>query len=474
VRALRLPLLRADLVAAASGAVAVLLAAYVSVALGAQLGLGLVLVVAFFLASIVAFVVVPHVAVAVMIPLFALVPAAKVLVTPTIGPVKDLVSIAAIVAAIGILVLNRSIATRRPLPDRWVLILVGFLLGLYVLNVGGAHGLAWAQGVRLEAEPLLLLIVGFVLPNPRRTLRWAAASLVATGCLAAVYGLVQQLVGRWTLYSWGYSFNIQIRSYNSHLRSFGPFDDPFAYAAFLLFALAIVFFWMRRGPLAWACGFLLLAGLAVSWVRTAALILVALVGLWLGRKGYTVSAVFVVAASIAGAVAILAVGTGATQTTTYKSGSTNLTLNGRTSAWKAALGSPSEWPFGRGVGEVGTAATRARYTLAPGAEIEKAARAVDSGYLATIADVGLAGVAVLIGLLALLTRRAARAARARRDAGWLALAFLTVLMIDAVTRSSFNGFPTAFLGLLVIGLALSAASRRDRREEPVPTPHPRR
>jgi hypothetical protein len=471
---MRLPLLRADLFTAATGAAAIFLAAYMSVTMGAEIGLGLVLVVALFLLSITAFLLAPHVAVALMIPLFALVPAAKVLVTPTIGPVKDLVTIAAIIATVGMLVLNRSRTGHRPFRDRWVLILVALLLGLYVLNAGGEHDLAWAQGVRLTAEPLLLLVVGFVLPDPRRTLRWAAASLVATACFDAVYGIVQQLVGKWALYDWGYSFTIQLRTYNGHLRSFGTFDDPFAYAAFLLFALAIVFFWMRRGPLTWACGSLLLAGLAAAWVRTAILILVALVGLWIGRKGYTTSAVLLVAAALAGAVAILAIGTGGTQTTTYRSGTTNLTLNGRTSAWKAALGPPSEWAFGRGVGEVGTAATRARYTLAPGAEIEKAARAVDSGYLATIADVGLAGVSVLLGLLVRLTRRSAEAARTGHKAGWLALAFLTVLMLDAVTRSSFTGFPTAFLGLLLVGVGLAAAAQPTRREEPAPASRPRR
>jgi hypothetical protein len=36
-----------------------------------------------------------------------------------------------------------------------------------------------------------------------------------------------------------------------------------------------------------------------------------------------------------------------------------------------------------------------------------------------------------------------------------------VLMIDAVTRASFTGFPTAFLALLLTGLALGAVLEGD-------------
>jgi hypothetical protein len=440
-----------------------LFAAYVSVKMGAQIGFGLVLVVAFFAACVLGFLLAPHWAVALMIPTFAFIPAAKVLVAPKIGPLKDVVTLGAIVATLAVLVLEPSKERRRLLPDRWVLLAVGLLLGLYVVNVGGGHGIAWAQGVRLTAEPLLLLVAGLTLANPRRTLRYAAASFVATACVAAAYGLWQQAVGKWALIGYGYSFTSQVRSYNGHLRSFGTFDDPFAYAAFLLFAIAILLFWTRRSALALGCGGLLLCGLAVSFVRTAALIMVALGGLWLARKGFTSSSVLVMAAAIASSGAILITGAGATQTTSYQAGSTSLTLNGRTSAWKTALGPPSGWPFGRGVGKVGTAAFRSNYTLVAGANTTNAsAKAVDSGYLATIADVGLVGLAVLIGLFARLVKLGRAGIRRGHKASWLALAMLVVLMLDAVTRSSFTGFPTAFLGLFVVGVALAASAEADR------------
>ena len=116
-------------------------------------------------------------------------------------------------------------------------------------------------------------------------------------------------------------------------------------------------------------------------------------------------------------VAILVSQAGATESRTYSSGSTVLTLNGRTSAWKAALGSAQDWPLGRGVGEVGTAATRATYTIAPRGRADAQTRAVDSGYLATIADVGVVGLAVLLALFARLLVLATRAIRRGYDAG---------------------------------------------------------
>ena len=439
-----------------------LFAAYLSVKMGAQIGFGLVLVVAFFVACVLGFLLAPHWMAALMIPTFAFIPAAKVLVAPKVGPLKDVVTLGAIVATLAVLVLEPSRERRRLLPDRRVLLAVGLLLGLYVVNIGGGHGIPWAQGLRLTAEPLLLLVAGLTLAKPGRTLRYATASFVATACVAALYGLYQQYVGKWALVGYGYSFYSQVRSYNGHLRSFGTFDDPFAYAAFLLFAIAILLVWTRRSVLAAACGTLLLLGLAVSFVRTAALITVALGGLWLARKGFTSSSVLVMVAAIAAMGSILVTGAGATQTTSYQSGQTSLTLNGRTSAWKAALGPPRGWPFGRGVGKVGTAAYRSNYKLVAGPTAMGAVRAVDSGYLATIADVGLVGLAVLLGLFARLIMLGLAGIRRGHKASWVAVAMLVVLMLDAVTRSSFTGFPTAFLGLFVVGVALAASAEADR------------
>ncbi len=455
----------------AGGAALTVLAAYASVRMGVQLGVGPLLVVAAFAATVFGFVSYPHLAVAGTVVLFTLVPMLKVFVSAEVGAVKDLVVLAAVCGGAILFVFER----RRP--DRWIAILVALLLGLYAVNAGGGHGIAWLQGVRLAAEPLLLLLVGLILPDPRRTMRYALGALILSCCAVAAYGVLQQAVGPFTLVDWGYSFESQVRTLaGGQLRSFGTLDDPFAYAALLLFGIAALAFWRRPGPLALAAGALLLVGLGLSFVRTAIVVLVAFGGLALGRRGYTASAVLaVMAAVVAGGVTLA--NAGGSESRSYSipasssggSGSLNVILNGRISAWEAALGdNPAAWVLGRGVGEVGTAAERASYDVAPSEEAPGTGgdtdTAVDSGYLATIADVGLAGAIVLGALFARLALLAGAAARRRLSAGWVALALLAALLLDALTRASFTGFPTAFLGLLLIGICLAAA--RETPTEP--------
>jgi hypothetical protein len=48
---------------------------------------------------------------------------------------------------------------------------------------------------------------------------------------------------------------------------------------------------------------------------------------------------------------------------------------------------------------------------------------------------------------------------------------LTVMLLDALTRESLTGFPTAYVGMLVVGLALSAAAAA-RLEAQAPPPAP--
>jgi len=462
---LRPRLTGADLAVPLLGAALTVVAAFMAVRMGAALSVGPLVVVCVLVGFVIGFIAYPHIAIAVTVVLFALVPTLKVLVLPELGALKDLIAVAAVAAAVILFVIER----RRP--DRWVLLAVAVLLALYVVNAGGGHDIAWLQGVRLVGEPLLLLLVGLMLPQPQRTFRYAMGALVIVACLVSAYGIFQQAVGPFTLVSWGYSFDEQVRSLpTGELRSFGTLDDPFAYAGLLVFGLVGVAFWLRRGPIAWGAGILILIGLGFSYVRTALLVLVALAGLQLSRWGYAVPALLVVTATAVAGGLILANATG-TQAHTYgvsnpsasagAESTANVVLNGRISAWEAALGTePSEWLLGRGVGEVGTAAARASYSVVPTGELEEddaQAQAVDSGYLATIAEVGFVGLAVLLALFARLGSLSLDAARKGSTAGWVALALLTTLLLDAVTRATFTGFPTAFLGLLLVGIALAAA-----------------
>lgn len=390
------------------------------------------------------------------------------LLFPWLGPMKDVIAIAAIAAGVPLLAFRHRIGRARPV-DLWLVAATALLIWLYLINVGGRHGVAWAQGVRLVSEPLLLFLAGFGFEQPRRTLRWGIGSLIFTGCAVAVVGLAQQLLGPFRLVSYGYSFDLQVRTISGHLRSFGTLDDPFGYAAFLMLAAAALIFATRRSLLVYGIGALLFLGVLVSTVRTAALTGLALLALEFARRK-RVAAAFALACAVGAAAIVVLVNASATQSRIYQGTSATLTLNGRTSAWQTAFGTPQQWFIGQGVGEVGTAASRARYKISQTVQEARknSAKAVDSGYFATVADVGGIGLVVM---MAMFTRVfwLGRARASRGDpAGWTALGFLTVLLIDALTRASFTGFPSAFLGMLLVGIALSAASTKPAREAPEP------
>ena len=109
-------------------------------------------------------------------------------------------------------------------------------VGLYVVNVGpgltggSRYGIAWFHGVRLVAEPLALLIVGLSVENPKRTLRWGLAALIATVYAESLIGLLEQQLGAVRLVDYGFEYGKQVRTIGGHLRSFGSFDESFDYS----------------------------------------------------------------------------------------------------------------------------------------------------------------------------------------------------------------------------------------------------
>lgn len=422
------------------------------------------LALAFFVGTVVLTISAPHVLTAVAIPVFASIPMLKVLFIPWIGPLKDVMIVAAVIG-IAVLALQRRLAHLHHPVDGILVILIVAFLGLYVFNLGAgfdaeAYAGPWQQGIRLTAEPLLLLLVGLTVREPGRVLRWSLASLLVTGSVVALYGLYQQKVGQWALVDMGYAFDVNVRTINGKLRSFGTLDDAFAYAAFLLFGVAALLFMRVNRWVAASVSTLLLLGLLASYVRTAVVVIAALGGVWLARKGQSVIAVLALVGAMAASVVLLA-SQGATQSRTVEAApNTYLSINGRTDVWKAVLGDKVKWPLGKGVGEVGTAADRSKFGVYQTRESARAqaTTAVDSGYLAVVADVGFLGLAVFLCILGRLAQLCVRFARAGDRAGWIGGSILLVMIIDAVTRASFIGFPTAFLGLMLVGIAINVGS----------------
>lgn len=441
---------------------------FATVAFGIRLSLGAVAAAGFFGGLVLTFTRRPHLGFAFTVVLLVFVPPLKVFVAPELGALKDLAVLAATVAAVVLVVFDG----RRT--DRWVVRLVGLLLAIYVINAGGGHDTGWAQGVRLVAEPLLLLLAGLLLPDPRRNLRWVTGTLIATALIAAGYGVLQQLMGATQLADLGYRYDDEIRFYGSQLRSFGTSDDSFGYTGLLAMAFAAVLLARRRSPGTVMAAGLLLVGIYVAFVRTAFLVVVGLVGIAVARRGKGISAVLVVVAGALLGASLLLTGSSGTEQRSFvvpsasggsqltsDPGAVNVVLNGRVSAWSAALGDePRFWILGRGVGEVGTAASRASVSYVPGGESSglSSTLAVDSGYVAAVADVGFIGLGVLLALLARLLALASAAGRQGHDGAWLALGAVFALMVDATSRASFTGFPTAYVAMLLAGVGIASAT----------------
>ena len=426
-----------------------------------------------FLAIVAGFLAAPWVTVPLVIPWFALTPTLVVFVDPLIGVTKDIISFAAITAA-AVTVVRRRAARRPIVVDRVIVVLYGLIAILYLTNIGGnlsgetGYGAPWYQGVRLFCEPLSLLIVGLVLRQPRRTFDAAVRVLIGTVVVIALYGLAQQAIGVDGLLKLGYSYGTHVRQIGTHLRSFGTLDESFAYAATLLLGAGLILVTRRRSFATTLMLAVVTLGLLASFVRTAAIIAVGVVAFGLAQRGKRLAPIILLAASAtAAAIGFVASSQHMSERAVPVSANTYLTLNGRTKLWKEQLGDhPSQWIFGRGVGATGTAADRAKLALGgrTAANRQGGSNTVDSGYFALCADVGVVGVILLLALFARLAAIARRAVSRGLQAGWAILVLLLVLMLDAVSRESFTGYPTAYIAFLLIGLATATALQAEASE----------
>jgi len=451
---------RGDLAVAGTGMLMTLLATLAVQREGADAVIALILGGGLFGAFVAGFAFAPYVFVPVALVYFAFLPLLERFVLPSgFGGTKDVVTLAAAVATLGLAVRRRNIRI-----DVGTAVLLGLVIGLYLVNIGGGltgetgHDVAWFHGVRLFAEPLILFLYGTSVRNPHKTLRWSVRALVVAAVLNAAYGVIQQGLGLSGLLAAGYTYGDEVRQISGHIRSFGTLGEPFAYASFLLLALAAVFLWYRRSALVVAAFAAIAVGLLFSYVRTAAFIALALLALTAARTGRSRYAVILMLAAVAGAGVVFATASQRTATKSVQiNPTTYLTLNGRTNIWKSTLNSPADWMFGRGVGATGTASQRATRGLASSNRSKTTGGSiVDSSYFAVIADIGVIGLGLLAAFFVRVFVKARGAARRGERAGWLAMGLLAVTVLDAFTRESFTGFPTAYIALLLVGISWAA------------------
>ena len=463
-RAVALPVRARGGRAPGGAALALALAAAVAgvAALSTALAVPMAAAVAFAL-LVVAFARLPHVMAAVLVVFLATQPLLRDFVSSGFGPAKDVVVIAATVAA-GWWLAFGGVERRRI--DAWLLAGIAVVLAVYLINPAGSHDTAWFHATRLVLEAFLLLIVGFSTPDPRRTWRWTLAALGVSAAGIAIWGLVQQQIGLYGLVDLGYGYDQQVRlTAGGSFRSFGTFDDPFNYAAFLAIALTSAVLARRKPALVAILVPLLVAGIAVSFVRTSLAFLPVLLALALLQRRRTIALVAVLAAMLAAVVLFLAVsppdppsrvGTGRADVI--------ITLNGRTDGWAKILDTPRAAIAGRGVGDLGTgkaradAAARAAQRNQPSQQTSAQHQRynVDSSYFALAADIGVVGLLLVLAVFARISTLGVRIIGRGRTEGWVVIGLVLEMAVDSLTRTSLTSFPVGFIGLFVLGVALAS------------------
>ncbi len=421
------------------------------------------------------FALVPHVSAAVVVAWLVIEPAVNVVLLPGVGPTRHV-----LVVGIVLCVILRAVVTGQPLRrvDSGLLLCAGLLAALYVASPQRAHDAAWVQGARYVIEPIALLIAGAAFPSASRSWKWAATALMAAAAIAAAVGVAQQFIGAETLVQqWGYQYGSEIRtSGGGTLRSLGTLDEPFSYAVILLAALAVLVplrtSHSRARIALIAITTLLIAGVVVSYVRTAFVILalLALLAIFQRRHTFRVgrAATIITAAAVLAITSALAV-TGALAGGSAPTPTKTTALNGRLTLWERAIGTPYLAIVGHGVGAIGAGATRAQISgiATPPANASATAvnaqpspavpvQFVDSLYVSTIIDVGVVGLLLLVAVLARSAQLGARSAKRGAPAGWIACALVLILAIDGLTRSSLSSVPSGMLLMFLIGLAIAA------------------
>ena len=372
-----------------------------------------------------------------------------------------------------LLIVQRRNAGEPQRGDHVLLAVAAGILGLYLINLGGglargSYDAAWMHGVRLTAEPILLLVLGLLVPQARKAFRWGMISLAVTAVGVALVGSGSN--GSASGVSWtsatsgtctcapctagcGASDRSTTRS---RMRRSCSRESWRSCSSFALGR-------RRRGmrPHPGGTGVRLCPHFGDRARRARR----AVARQEAARRGRDPRPA---RERRRGRRRAPREHRGEREPRRTGQLEHVLTINGRTQVWKQTLAEPSDWLFGQGVGAVGTAAERAAFGVVRSSDASDVdvGQAVDNGYLAAIADTGIIGLLLLLVLLARLAQLSVRAIGEGFEAGWAAAALLLVLLLDAVTRASFQAYPTAFVTLLLIGLALNAAEeqRRAQRE----------
>jgi putative inorganic carbon (HCO3(-)) transporter len=341
--------------------------------------------------------------------------------------------------------------TGRRLPP-WLPAVAG-LGGLALVSAISVGGLQAVVALKIGFFYLLIFAIIWRCPLSLGERDRLVTILMVTGCITAVIGILQQVVGQERLAALGYEYNVTIRTAGGFLRSFSTFNQSFPFALFLMLVLLIGLPVALADPRRLRNRLFLLAlpvyglGLLTTIVRAAWLGLG--VGLlYLGVRRFRSLLLPIPLALVA--LLFLPTGLGAAALSSSSS-------QERVNLWESNVSTVLAHPLGVGIGASGSASEKA-------AELDRRDTSTyqpDNYYYKTLYELGLLGLWMLVLLLvsAFLAARAAASRLFGMDAALadgVAASVLAAAVVSTVA-TYFEIFPMDVYFWLLLGVVATCA-----------------
>jgi hypothetical protein len=328
-----------------------------------------------------------------------------------------------------------------------------------------------AVGMKVAFFGVLPGVIALRCPLTARDRDRLVSILLATGCVTAVVGLAQQVVGPARLNELGYQYNSVIRFTGSLMRSWSTFNQPFAFGFFLMLVLLIALAaalddrGRRRSVITFTATPVLLAAMFFTVVRTAWIGLAIGVSYLAVRRYRRMLRLLPMVAGLAAVAAVIGL------FAFFDSAS----AGDRLSRWRPLPGVVAEAPFGHGGGSAGAAAAKANEltgtatTFTPG-RVTSAHLVYqpDNSYVEVLYEDGVIGLALFLIALQLVLRTTRRSETEGPDPAFAVGVSAVVLAaaVACVGATFFEIFPLDYLFWLLAGVTSTALPLRS----PVPPP----
>jgi hypothetical protein len=359
-------------------------------------------------------------------------------------------------------------ADRRPCPP-WTWPMLG-LVGLASASALVEPDIAALVGLKVSFFYLLVPLALWWVPLNDRELDHLVTILMATTTVVVVVGIGQQVVGAEALVALGYEYNTTVRFASGVLRSFSTFNQPFAYALYVMVGLlvgvgvALDAPRRRRNTLFLAISPILVVGLVTAVVR-AALLGIVVGGVWLFLQRYRI---------LAHAMAPIVIGSLFVPASLFGAFFSPSSLLERTSGWQTVFEGGVE-PLGQGIGSVGSAAERVRDTQAPSevefpTSVESDSYQPDNYYVKTLIELGPIGAWLLLSTLLVGVNHARTVTRWSRP-GWGGLgAGITASMVAAMAAATVSSYWEIFPVDLMFWMLLGVTPSLSQESSSMPSP----